>query len=250
MQVVYDRARYDRYSNLPLVDEVKKALELEVVAELLESIRTGGRALDVGTATGRYAGFLADREFDVVGIDISEDALLAARTNLARRGLAHRVHLLRMDALHLDSLGPSFDLLTCMMGTFCHVSPARQVSLLGKIWSVLRPDGTVILSCWDPECSFTNFLSMYGEAERDALLANSPSSHLLECRMKRAGFSEVETHAVCCSGDEQIAQLVVEEGEYDLVAELQRYLQARFPLLKGQLYVSVGRKHESSVRVP
>jgi SAM-dependent methyltransferase len=248
--VIYDRARYARYSELPLADEAKKALELEVVTEMVGEMPGGGRALDIGTATGRYAGFLAARGFEVVGIDVSPDALLVASNNLRQIGLECKVTLREMDVLGLDLPSESFGLVTCMMGTFCHVPSVDQPAALDRIGRVLRPGGLAILSCWDPECPFTNFLSIYDGAERRELLVNSPPSGLLGRWMRERGFGSVEVHAVCCFPDEQVVQLVSQEGEYGPLADLQRYLWARFPLLKGQLYVVVGRKGQTGGGTP
>lgn len=47
-----------------------------------------GRALDVATGTGRNALFLAERGYDVDGIDVARSALERARSRADRRGLS------------------------------------------------------------------------------------------------------------------------------------------------------------------
>jgi SAM-dependent methyltransferase len=137
--VAYDLSKYVEYMRLPVPDEAKKVLELQSVAEVVDELPRCDRGLDIGTATGRYAAFFARQGFDVVRIDVSRDALSTAKTNLRRARLEHKVSLRQMDAVRLDLPRDSFDIVTCMMGTFCHIPRAEQSSVLGRIRSVLRP---------------------------------------------------------------------------------------------------------------
>jgi release factor glutamine methyltransferase len=88
--------------------------ETEQLVELLISRFTSeianSRMVDVGTGSGVIALTLA-AEFptaEVVGTDISEDALMLARENAERLGLADRVQLLRSNLL--ENVQPGFDL--------------------------------------------------------------------------------------------------------------------------------------------
>jgi release factor glutamine methyltransferase len=70
-----------------------------------------GRLVDVGTGSGVIALSLA-AEFpkaEIVGADISEDALMLARENVERLGLADRVRLLRSNLL--ENVQPEFNLI-------------------------------------------------------------------------------------------------------------------------------------------
>lgn len=69
------------------------------------------RAVDIGTGSGVIALSLA-AEFpkaEVVGVDISEDALMLARENAGRLGLADRVRFLRSNLL--ENVQPGLDLI-------------------------------------------------------------------------------------------------------------------------------------------
>jgi release factor glutamine methyltransferase len=88
--------------------------ETEQLVELLisrfKSEIAYSRMIDVGTGSGVIALTLA-AEFptaEVVGTDISEDALMLARENAERLGLADRVLLLRSNLL--ENVQPGFDL--------------------------------------------------------------------------------------------------------------------------------------------
>ena len=89
--------------------------ETEQLVELLisrfKSEIACSRIIDVGTGSGvialTFAAELAAAE--VVGVDISENALMLARENAERLGLADRVRLLRSNLL--ENVQPGFDLI-------------------------------------------------------------------------------------------------------------------------------------------
>ena len=88
--------------------------ETEQLIELLithfKSEIADSRMIDVGTGSGIIALTLA-AEFpkaEIVGADISEDALMLARENAERLGLADRVHFLQSNLL--ESVRPQVDL--------------------------------------------------------------------------------------------------------------------------------------------
>jgi release factor glutamine methyltransferase len=89
--------------------------ETEQLVELLiarfKSEIAYSRTIDVGTGSGVIALTLA-AEFpkaEIVGVDISEDALMLARENAERLDLADRVRLLRSNLL--EAVQPGFDLI-------------------------------------------------------------------------------------------------------------------------------------------
>jgi release factor glutamine methyltransferase len=81
---------------------------LELVESRIENPRS--RILDVGTGSGVIALILAQKfpEAEIIGTDISEDALGLARENAARLGVT-RVRFLKTDLL--DGLGGKFDVI-------------------------------------------------------------------------------------------------------------------------------------------
>src|SRR5438045_372667 len=89
--------------------------ETEQLIELLishcKSEIEHSRTIDVGTGSGVIALTLADQfsKVEIVGVDISEDALMLARENAERLGLVDRVRFLRSNLL--ESVQPGFDLI-------------------------------------------------------------------------------------------------------------------------------------------
>jgi len=102
------------------------------------------RVLDIACGEG-YGSWLM-KEWgarEVVGVDISEDALATARATFSRAG----VTFVRVDAADesLRTLGPEpFDLIICLE-TIEHVR--EPSALLAGLQRLLRPGGTLIISC-------------------------------------------------------------------------------------------------------
>lgn len=79
---------------------------MPVLHDLVEN-RAGKKALDVGTGTGQFAVYLANKGFEVTGVDLSEEMIATARQNAAQEGLPIRFQT--GDAEHLDFADESFD---------------------------------------------------------------------------------------------------------------------------------------------
>ena len=104
-----------------------------------------GRVLDAGCGTGEHALLAAAHGADAVGVDISPRAIGQARRKAAERGLPARFEV--ADALHLGSLGLTFDTVTDsgLFHVFDNPQRAQYVTSLG---SVLRSGGSYYLMCF------------------------------------------------------------------------------------------------------
>ena len=108
--------------------------ETEQLVELLishfKSEIACSRMVDVGTGSGVIALTLT-AEFpktEIVGVDISEDALMLARENAERLGLADRVRFLQSNLL--ESVQPDFDLIVANLP---YVSTADRQNLSREV---------------------------------------------------------------------------------------------------------------------
>ncbi len=77
------------------------------IVRLAEAGAIEGVVLDVGCGTGENALYLAERGYDVWGIDFIPKAIERARAKAVQQGLG--VHFQVGDALKLDVLGRTFD---------------------------------------------------------------------------------------------------------------------------------------------
>ena len=115
------------------------------VMRLADAGALAGRILDVGCGTGENALHLAERGFDVFGIDLTASAIERATDKARQRGSAARfaVH----DALDLPALNATFD--TILDSALFHVfSDADRPRYVAGLAACLRPGGRLILICF------------------------------------------------------------------------------------------------------
>jgi len=103
--------------------------------------RPGERILEVGVGTG-LSFPLYPRDVRVVGIDISQDMLLRARTRIRREHLNHVIGLTRTDAERLCFADASFDKVVALYVASVVPSPARLVEEMRR---VCKPDGEIFI---------------------------------------------------------------------------------------------------------
>jgi SAM-dependent methyltransferase len=104
-----------------------------------------GAALDAGCGTGEHTILTVLHGASALGIDISPRAIDLARRKAAERGVDTRFQVL--DALHLDTLGETFD--TVLDSGLFHVfDDAARTQYVTAAHAVLRPGGHLHLMCF------------------------------------------------------------------------------------------------------
>lgn len=108
-----------------------------------------GSALDIGTGSAVWGIRLAERGWEVTGIDVVEKALRRARERVEEAGV--EMQLVRGDvtALREAGIGPGFRLLVDT-GTFHGLTDAQREAMGREVSAVAAPDATVILDCFVP----------------------------------------------------------------------------------------------------
>jgi ubiquinone/menaquinone biosynthesis C-methylase UbiE len=118
----------------------------------------GPRILELGCGTGRIAVPLAREGLQVVGIDVSERMLDAARRRLGTPGDAGvgSLELVRDDVRTLD-LGREFDVVCAPLGTLQHMETLDDiVSTLTCMARHLAPDGVGVVDLEPPHADDWN----------------------------------------------------------------------------------------------
>ncbi len=97
-----------------------------------------GRVLDVGCGTGENALMLADRGFDVPGIDAAPTAFGLAKGKAAERGI--NIRFVVWNALDFESFGDQFN--TVIDSALFHVfDDERRARYVEGLATILRPGG-------------------------------------------------------------------------------------------------------------
>ncbi len=132
-----DRARWDRQHAAKRVTQEPATFLKEIFAGDRWSIPCG-QALDLATGRGQNAIFLAERGFEVLGIDISSVALEEARKSAEEKSLKVNWQQADLDAIELPALRYNVVL------NFNYL----QRSLLPQIKRTLKPGGWVIFETY------------------------------------------------------------------------------------------------------
>jgi SAM-dependent methyltransferase len=93
--------------------------------------------LDAGCGTGRVAVELARRSVDVVGVDLDDELLAAARAK-APAGTWHR------DDLATVALGRTFDVIVLAGNVMIFLAPGTETAVLTNVRAHLAPGGHVV----------------------------------------------------------------------------------------------------------
>jgi SAM-dependent methyltransferase len=136
-------ADYDlRAFGAPPESETEEAVSF--LSTLLEG--TGRRLLELGSGTGRLLVPLAERGFDVQGIELSPE--MVARMREKQGGEAIPVLVGDMASFQLSE---RFDVVLLAYNTlFSIVSQERQVECLGAAAEHLAPGGKLVIECYAP----------------------------------------------------------------------------------------------------
>ncbi len=104
-----------------------------------------GRALSLAEGEGRNGVFLAERGFEVTGVDSSAVGLAKARALAAKRG----VHLATVQAdLAGYTIAPrSWEVIVSI---FCHLPPPLRARLYREAVAGLTPGGALVLEAYTP----------------------------------------------------------------------------------------------------
>lgn len=121
----------------------------ELVSLVADGTFPPGRAIDLGCGSGANAIFLAERGFDVTGVDFSEVALAKAERAAAGLPPETRPRFLQADltAPTLPGVEGVFDLVVDY-GTLDDLRGEKRLAMAGWFERLTRPGGRALLWCF------------------------------------------------------------------------------------------------------
>ncbi len=114
------------------------------------------KVLDLACGTGRLALALAEKGYDITGIDRFPKTLERARENAEKRSL--RLKLVRTSLQEINVEGP-FDAAYCVQALYYLSNEEELSNALTKIQFIIRPGGILIIDTG-------NFMSIFGIFQR------------------------------------------------------------------------------------
>jgi len=130
------------------------AQEFSVTRELIwkeieflfnDYIIPGDKILDLGCGNGRSLQFLKDKDIDYIGVDFSEKLIKIAQQNYPK------VKFQVADALNLPFPNNYFDKIYSIAVLHHIPSEKFRIQFFEEARRILKPDGLLILTVWQPE---------------------------------------------------------------------------------------------------
>ncbi|WP_423744824.1 class I SAM-dependent methyltransferase (plasmid) [Haladaptatus sp. SPP-AMP-3] len=150
-----------------------------------------GRVLDVGGASGRYALRLAECNYDVALVDVSETQVELARENAAESGLEDVISAEQGDVRDLRFENEVFDAVCCLGGPLSHVvDDDERATAMRELRRVAASDAPV----------FVSVISRFAPL-RDIMKFNLESSHGLLAPITEDGKYTAERVAEHADGE-------------------------------------------------
>ena len=120
------------------------------LVELIEKRRIKPcKAIDFGCGTGNYALYLAERGFEMIGVDSSPSAIQIAKENAKKRNL--ECNFLELDVLgDLEKIQGTFDFVYDWL-LLHHIYPKKRKAYCGKVNKILNPGGKYLSVCFSEE---------------------------------------------------------------------------------------------------
>lgn len=139
----YSKAWYSKFMSLVSLD---KTIEEAKFIKALIPVEEYPVILDLCCGTGRHCKELSKSGYQVLGIDVSEDAIKAAKElNLSG------VEFQQRDVADLDVKANSIDAIICMWQSFGYGSDIQNEKLVKDLWAALRPGGLLLLDIYNKD---------------------------------------------------------------------------------------------------
>jgi SAM-dependent methyltransferase len=214
-------------------------VEADFITNLLR-LPPGARILDAPCGEGRMARELAAKGYQLVGVDIADEFLAAARAAAKERNLIMDLELADVRSL---SFRAEFDAAICWGNSFGFFDDAGNDGLLLSLARALRPGGRLVLDASsNAESRLPNFCQREWNRIADILFLEENEYDLAQGRMithytfirggkeeKRTGSHRIYTYREICK--------MLEEAGFAEVVSYASVSKEPFKLGANQLFI-------------
>lgn len=146
-----EKAFFERYQGQYFHRRYPRSLFLKATRSLSQMTRlSGARVLDAGCGQGQWGSYFSGRGASVIGIDISHEAITAAKR-------LNGIDAVCADARFLPFKTGTFDLVFCG-GVLHHLRPETILLSSRDIYRVMKEQGKIFTLDPSARCPYTNLM--------------------------------------------------------------------------------------------
>jgi len=245
---VNERTIADHYDSF-VADTPLCALDQSILNEVFpgtlsdESSSSLTSIIDLGCGSGRVAMELAQRGYDVIGVDLSQRMLEVMLAKAAQGGLQNRIHAVRANLVQLDGFAPHrIDHAVCLFSTLGMIQGrANRRQMLRHVSRMLMPSGRFVIhvhnrwaalrepagwrslarswikSRWNPAHEFGDSVYQYRGLEK--MFMHRFSKRELVADLQATQWDVTQVHAVAIDGATIVTGSRAAAGGFIVVAE-------------------------------
>jgi len=247
----YDKVAYFKYEYGSIEDEIKKNLEMAYIIDAISNINKIRYTLDIGCATGRYPIFFSKIADLAIGVDQEKTSIELCNKKKNLYGLEN-VEFRYMDAAELKFEDKKFNVITCMMGTFSHFKIEERNIIIQEMKRVLNDEGIMIISTWDVDCPYLNFLGMYPAKIKRIIKQNSLNKHGFKRFVEQQGLKLQGIKNFCMFPDSFYYELDfvrIDKENLKKVLYLDEAAKLVLPNMLGQMFLAIISKDKSAAYI-
>jgi SAM-dependent methyltransferase len=126
-----------------------------------EEVPSGGKILDLCCGIGRHSLLLAEKGYQVVGVDLSPVLISRARELANSRGIEDKVDFLEGDMRNIEELlsGENFNAVINMNTSFGYYGEEEDREVLRQLLELSAPEGVFIIDVGNRDGIIRHFLS-------------------------------------------------------------------------------------------
>lgn len=155
----YDLKRFTSFKGR-LVDKMEKELVNRAIK--MAQVVPPAKILDLPCGTGRLTRFLAEKGYQVTGVDISQAMIKQSEKNIKNSSIEQLVHFFIGDAESLFFQDSFFDI-GVSLRLFGHLPMANRLSVLKELSRISK---SYIIVAYYHKNSFQNFMRKYMRAQK------------------------------------------------------------------------------------